>query len=140
MTHALRMEMNPPLSSIPERINARLHTIKALAMMMEYTIPPATVKNSEGIRRFSKQLKAMKRTQKQVAFAETITKVFHICVRRMELKMPEKDGGGFRWVLKDWITDAFAMRRKERVKGRTKIDDVMVWDSLRLRMEKNSDC
>lgn len=35
--------------------------------------------------------------------------------------------------------DAFAMRRKERVKGRTRIEEVMVSESLMLRMEKNSD-
>ncbi|KAL8250505.1 hypothetical protein R6Q59_034198 [Mikania micrantha] len=88
ITQALRKEMNPPLNSIPDRIRARLHVIHAFVMTMEYTIPPATVKNSEGMRRFCKQLKAMKRTQKHVAFADTIMKVFQICVWRMELKIP----------------------------------------------------
>lgn len=131
--------MNPPLSSIPERINARLHMMRALAMTMEYVIPPITVKNRAGIWRFSKQLKAMKKTQKQVAFAETITKVFQICVWKMEVKIPAKEGGGLWRMLRDWIIDAFAMRRKERVKGRTRSEEVMVWESLRLRMEKNSE-
>lgn len=37
------------------------------------------------------------------------------------------------------ITDALAMRRKEKVKGRTKIVEVMVWESFKLRMSRNSD-
>lgn len=35
--------------------------------------------------------------------------------------------------------DAFVRRRKEKVKGRSRIDEVMVWESLRLKMENNSD-
>lgn len=61
--------------------------IIALAITMEYAIPPEKVNNSEGMCRFSKQLKAINRIQKQVAFAEMISNVFHICVWRMELKI-----------------------------------------------------
>lgn len=34
--------------------------------------------------------------------------------------------------------DVFVMRRKEKVKGRSRIDEVMVWESLRVKMGKNS--
>ncbi|KAL8123593.1 hypothetical protein AgCh_011538 [Apium graveolens] len=45
-------------------------------------------------------------------------------------------GAGFCWE-RALITDAFAMRREEKVKGRTKIAEVMVWESFKLRMSKN---
>lgn len=35
--------------------------------------------------------------------------------------------------------DALLMRRKERVKGSVKIDEVTVCDNLRLRIEKNGE-
>lgn len=35
--------------------------------------------------------------------------------------------------------EALARRRKERVKGRRKMKERMVWESLRLRMAKSSD-
>lgn len=107
MTQALRMEMNPPLVSIPESTSAMLHMIIVLATTMEYVIPPTMENNrikveEDKILRFSKQLKAMKRTQKEVAFAEMIRKEFHSCVWRMELKIPAKDGGFLWWlVLRD---------------------------------------
>lgn len=107
ITQALRMEMNPPLASIPESTSAMLHIIIVLATTKEYVIPPTMdnnrIKVGEGkILRFSKQLKAMKRTQKEVAFAEMIRKEFHSCVWRMELKIPAKDGGFlWWWVLRD---------------------------------------
>lgn len=38
-----------------------------------------------------------------------------------------------------WIIEALVMRRKLRVKGRTRIDEVIVWESLRLRIVKSCD-
>ncbi|KAI3761301.1 hypothetical protein L1987_51713 [Smallanthus sonchifolius] len=136
-TQALRMEMNPPFNSIPDRIRARLDMITVFATTMEYAIPPEIVKSSEGMWSFSKQLKAMKRTQKHVALAEMISSVFQICVWRTELKIPAREGGGLS--LSDRITNDFVMRRKERENGRTRIELEMVWESLRLRIVKNSD-
>lgn len=83
-------------------------------------------------------MKAIKRTQKEVAFAEIIIKVLQICVLRMELKIPEMDGIEFRWNW-NWITVALANSRKDNEKGRSRMEEEMVWESLRLRMEKNSD-
>lgn len=131
--------MNPPLISIPETINAMLHVINAFVMTMEYTIPLATLKKSDGaILRFCKQLKAIKRIQKDVAFADRIVNVFHMCVLRMELKIVEME---WEWELelRKWIMNDLEMRRNEREKGRTRMEEEMVWESLRLRMEKNSD-
>ncbi|KAL8118186.1 hypothetical protein AgCh_015909 [Apium graveolens] len=59
-------------------------------------------------------LKAINRIEKQVAFAEMMTN-------------------------RAWMINAFAIRRNERVKGRTRIDEVMVWESFRLRILNNSD-
>ncbi|KAL8256991.1 hypothetical protein R6Q59_029032 [Mikania micrantha] len=81
----------------------------------------------------------MKSTQKQVALAEMITIVFQICVWRMELKIPANVGVGFWYSLNNRITNAFVTSRKENEKGRTRIEELMVWESLRLRIEKNSD-
>lgn len=92
ITQAFNNDITPPLDSIPDKINARLHIINALAITTEYTIPPIIVKSNEGICKFSKQLKAIKRTQKHVALAEMITNVFHICVWTMELKIPLNEG------------------------------------------------
>lgn len=75
--------------------------INVFAMTMEYAIPPKKVKSNDGIFRFCKQLKAINKTQKQVAFAEMISNVFQICVWRMELKIPVKEGGGLICVLND---------------------------------------
>lgn len=41
--------------------------------------------------------------------------------------------------LRAWITDAFAKRRKVRVKGSVKIEEDMVWESLRLRKLRSSE-
>lgn len=57
----------------------------------------------------------------------------------MEKKDCEKDC--FFWVLKNWITKALDMRKKVREKGNVRMEEEMVWESLRLRMVKNSeDC
>ena len=88
ITQAFNNGITPPLDSIPDKINARLHIINTLAITMEYVIPPIIVKSNEGICKFAKQLNAIKRTQKHVALAEMITNVFHICVWSMELKIP----------------------------------------------------
>lgn len=45
---------------------------------------------------------------------------------------------GFWWRLRIWITKDLAMRRKVRENGNVKIEEVMVWESLWLRMVKNS--
>lgn len=136
-TQDFKMDMIPPLNSIPERIRAMLHVINVFAMTTEYAIPVMMVRNNEGIWSFSKKLKAMKRTQKQVAFAEMITTVFQSCVWRMELKIPVNEGSGLyrSTVLTAWITKDFASRREEREKGRTRIEVEMVWESLRVRTE-----
>lgn len=34
--------------------------------------------------------------------------------------------------------NVFVMRRNEKVKGRSRIEEVMVWESLRVKMENNS--
>lgn len=134
--------MNPPFVSIPERTSAMLHMIMELAITMEYVIP-LTIENNmikveyDKIFKFSKQLNRIKRTQKDVAFADMIRSEFHSCVWRMELKIEVKDGGFLWWLLRDWMMHVFVIRRKEKVKGRSRIDVVMVWESLRLKMEKN---
>lgn len=85
----------------------------------------------------------MDRIEKAVAFAERISNEVQICVEKMGLRMEMKEeifsgGDGFCWD-RALIIDALAKRRKEKVKGRTKIVEVMVWESFKLRMSKNSD-
>ncbi|KAK1357700.1 hypothetical protein POM88_050956 [Heracleum sosnowskyi] len=85
----------------------------------------------------------MDRIENEVAFAERISNEVQICVENMGLRMEMKEeifsgGDGFCWE-SALIIDAFAMRRKEKVNGRTKIVEVMVWESFKLRMSKNSD-
>ncbi|GJV18832.1 hypothetical protein Tco_1367852 [Tanacetum coccineum] len=92
ITEALRIDITPPLDSMPDKINARLHIINPFAITMEYTIPPVIAKSNEGICKFSKKWKAIKRTQKHVALAKMITNMFHICVWSMDLKIPINEG------------------------------------------------
>lgn len=51
--------------------------------------------------------------------------------------MEEKGGKGFFRVI--CAMEAFARRRKVRVKGRVKIEEKRVWESKRLRREKRGD-
>lgn len=60
----------------------------------------------------------------------------------MVLEKKESERDGFFWVLillRDRITKALAMRRKVRVKGNVKMEEEIVWESLILRMVKNSE-
>lgn len=91
----------------------------------------------------SRQLNAMAMIEIEVAFTERISTELQICVEKMGLRIGVKEeifGGrdGLGWE-RALITEAFAKRRKEKAKGRTKIDEVMVWESLMLRMLKNCD-
>ncbi|GKE82470.1 hypothetical protein Tco_1552470 [Tanacetum coccineum] len=65
ITESLRIDITPPLDSMPDKINARLDIINPFTITMEYTIPLVTAKSNEGICKFSKKWKAIKRTQKQ---------------------------------------------------------------------------
>lgn len=55
----------------------------------------------------------------------------------MDMNEAREGRRGGLWWWRAWITEALAKRRKERVKGRTRMEEVMVWESLRLRMVKN---
>lgn len=79
----------------------------------------------------------------EVAFTEIMSNELQICVEKMELRIGIKEEICSGEDLFCWeralIIDAFAMRRKEKAKGRTKSEEVMVSESLTLRMLKNSD-
>lgn len=88
-------------------------------------------------------MNAIDRIENEVAFEERISNEFQICVEKMGFRMEMKEenfsgGDGFGWE-RALITDAFAMRRKVKVKGRTKIVEVLVWESFKLRMLRNFD-
>ncbi|KAL8252695.1 hypothetical protein R6Q59_036388 [Mikania micrantha] len=129
--------MNPPLVSIPDSTSAMLHIIMELAITMEYVIPPIMVNNTIKVKDVNLNFKAIKTIQNDVVFVEMIRSEFHSCVWRRELKIPAKEGGFLWWLLRCWIMNVFVMRRKEKVKGRSRIDEVMAWGSLRVKMENN---
>lgn len=88
----------------------------------------------------SRKLNAMDMIEIEVAFTERMSNELQICVEKMELRIGIKEETLY---LFSWeralITDALAMRRKEKAKGRTKIEEIMVSESFMLRMLKNSD-
>lgn len=145
---ALSIEIYPPFASIPDKTKAKLLITNVLARIIEYIIAAAAEKSTNDVEvdnslKTSRQLNAIDRIEKEVAFAERISNDVQICVEKMEFRMEMKEeifsgGDGFCWE-RALIIDAFAIRRKEKVKGRTKIVEVMVWESLMLRMSKNSD-
>lgn len=91
----------------------------------------------------SRKLNAVDMIEIEVAFTERMSNELQICVEKMELRIGIKEETFSGRYLFSWeralITDALAMRRKEKAKGRTKIEEIMVSESFMQRMLKNSD-